>query len=116
MTVAFYIDHCVDGAIVAGVRARGVDVLLAREDGRAETPDPALLSRSTELERVMFTPQNKDFLREATRRQREGAHFYGVIYAPQIKSRVGRYIEDLHMIAELEDPNNLIGLITYLPV
>ena len=88
--------------------------MLAREDGRAEAPDPALLSRSTELERVMFT-QNKDFLREATRRQREGAHFYGVIYAPQIKSRVGQYIEDLHMIAELEDQNNLIGLITYLP-
>ena len=114
MAVALYMDHCVDDAISDGMRARGIDVLLAREDGRAEAPDPALLSRATELERVMFT-QDKDFLREAARRQREGVHFYGVIYARQDESRVGRYIEDLHIIAEPDDPGNLIGRVLHLP-
>ena len=115
MAVALYMDHCVDEAISDAMRARGIDVLLAREDGRAEAPDPALLSRATELERVMFT-QDKDFLREGARRQREGVYFYGVIYARQIKARVGLYIEELHIIAELEDPGNLIGRVLHLPV
>ena len=115
MVVALYMDHCVDEAISDAMRARGVDVLLAREDGRAEAPDPALLSRATELERVMFT-QDKDFLREAARRQREGVYFYGVIYARQNESMVGRYIEDLHIIAELEYLSNLIGRVLHLPV
>ena len=61
----------------------------------------------------MFT-QDKDFLIEAAKRQREGTYFHGVIYARQIKSRIGQYIEGLHIIAELEDPNNLIERVLYL--
>jgi hypothetical protein len=69
-----------------GLQLRGVDVLTAHEDGTSELPDPELLDRATELERVLFT-QDDDLLTEVTRRQRQGQTFSGVIYAHQLAGR-----------------------------
>ena len=71
-------DHHVPRPITNGLRLRGVDVLTAHEDGTSELPDPELLDRATELERVLFT-QDDDPLTEATQRQRRGQEFSGVI-------------------------------------
>ncbi len=115
MAHALYMDHCVKGAITAGLRLRGVDVLAAREDARHEVEDPFVLDLATELERVVFT-QDEDFLRDAARRQEQGIPFYGVIYAHQDRVSIGRCIEDLQMIAEMEDLENLVGRVIYLPI
>ena len=55
-------------------------MLTAQIDGTAELDDPGLLDRATELGRVLFS-QDEDLLAEATRRQRSGQSFGGVIYA-----------------------------------
>jgi hypothetical protein len=56
-----------------------VDVVTAYEDSAHELADPELLDRATNLGRVLFT-QDDDLLAEATKRQRTGITFGGVIY------------------------------------
>jgi len=63
--------------ITRGLRCRAVAVLTAQEDGTARWDDGDLLSRASELNRVLFS-QDEDLLAEAALRQREGRHFAGV--------------------------------------
>ena len=115
MAHAFYMDHSVHGAIVRGLRRLGVDVLTAQEDDYHAMPDPSIIDRATKLGRIAFS-HDKDFLRDGARRQREGTSFYGVIYAKQREGMIGTYIEDLHIISELEELENLHGIVRYLPL
>ncbi len=80
MSIALYMDEHVHRAITAGLRLRGVDVMTAQEDGRRNTADDVLLTRATELQRILFS-QDEDLLAEATRHQEAGVPFAGVVYA-----------------------------------
>lgn len=113
--IALYMDEHIRRAITIGLRLRGVDVLTVQEDGRAGTPDPLLLDRSTELQRVMFS-QDQDFLIEANRRQVEGIPFSGVIYAPQLSVSIGDCINDLEIIAKASEFEDLANRVEYLPL
>ena len=88
MSIALYMDEHIHQGITDGLRQRGVDVLTVQEDGRTGTPDPLVLDRATELQRIIFT-QDQDFLAEANRRQVEGMSFAGVIYAHQRLVTIG---------------------------
>ena len=55
MAIAFYMDVHIPQAITVQLRRRGVDVLTAVEDNTQELPDSELLTRVTELNRVLFT-------------------------------------------------------------
>jgi Domain of unknown function (DUF5615) len=55
VSLSLYSDQHVAKAIAVGVRERGIDVLTADEDGKADWDDVLLLQRSTELGRVIFT-------------------------------------------------------------
>jgi predicted nuclease of predicted toxin-antitoxin system len=112
--IAFYLDENVEGQIVRGLRARGIDILTAEEDGRAATPDPEVLDRATELGRVAFS-RDRDFLREGTRRQREGIPFAGVIYARKAHVSIGRCIDDLELLARAGMPEDFENSVQFLP-
>lgn len=115
MAIALYMDQHVPRAITMGLRLRGVDVLTAYEDGASELDDPALLDRAGELGRVLFT-RDDDLLTEATRRQREGIPFHGVIYAHQLRVSIGACIEDLEIIAKTGEPEDLASGVQFLPL
>ena len=115
MAHALYMDHSVNGAIVAGLRRRGVNVLTAQEDDHHEAPDSVVIDRATELGRVVFA-QDVDFLIDADRRQRLGIHFHGVIYAHQTQVPIGRCIEDLQLLVEAENIENLVNNVIRLPL
>jgi hypothetical protein len=115
MSVALYMDVHVPYAITRGLRLRGVDVLTAREDGTAQLSDPELLDRATALGRVLFT-QDDDLLREAARRQQSGETFAGVIYGHQRKVTIGQGINDLELIAQVNEPEDLANRVEYLPL
>ena len=66
MSVGLDMDVHVPIAITRGLLLRGVDVLTAQIEGTTELPDPELLDRATELQRVLFS-QDGDWLAEATR-------------------------------------------------
>ena len=108
-------DHHVPRAITNGLRLRRVDVLTAHEDRASRLPDPALLDRATELERVLFT-QDDDLLTEATQRQRQEQTFSGVIYAHQLRMSIGNCVRDLELVAQVGEPEDMTGQTLFLPL
>jgi hypothetical protein len=115
VTVALYFDVQVPYASATGLRLRGVDVLTAQEDGGAQLLDPALLDRASVLQRVVFT-MDRDFLREAARRQQMGQDFAGVIYAYQLLVTIGQCVHDLEIVAKVEEPETMVNQVLYLPL
>jgi len=115
MTLAYYMDENVPGAITQGLRARGLDVVTVQEDGYMSTPDPAILDRAMALGRVTVT-RDPDFLREAQRRQQTGEPFAGVAYLrPQWVSH-RRCIDDLEIVAYVETPATMTNHVVYIPL
>jgi predicted nuclease of predicted toxin-antitoxin system len=108
-------DVHVRSVITRALRRLGVDVLTSQEDGTAEMEDADLLTRASDLGRVLFT-SDADFLMEAPRRQRAGIPFAGVIYAHQRNVAVSDCIADLEILAKLSDPADLENVLTYLPL
>jgi uncharacterized protein with PIN domain len=108
-------DHNVPRAITNGLKLKGIDLITAYEDGSSQLDDSELLDRASELERVLFT-RDYNLLQEATKRQRAGVPFYGIIYAHQLKISIGDCIRDLEIIAEAGDPEDLINQVQFLPL
>lgn len=115
MALALYMDQHVPKSITIGLRVRGVDVLTAYEDGRSTLADPELLDRASALQRVLFT-QDDDLIAEAVRRQEKNVHFYGVIYAHQLRVPIGICIRDLELIAKAGKPDDIIKHVQFLPL
>jgi hypothetical protein len=115
VSVALYFDHNVRAAIANGLRQRGVDVLVAFEDGFAEAKDAAVLARATQLGRVAFASDD-DFLAVARDWLKAGREFAGVIYVHQLKLTIGQTIAELELIAKAADPEDLRNRIQYLPL
>ncbi|MBP0016176.1 MAG: DUF5615 family PIN-like protein [Cyanobacteria bacterium SBLK] len=115
MTITLYMDENVPIAITKGLRERDVDILTAQEDNKVNTPDSIIFDRATELNRVIFS-QDRDFLISASRYQKAGTHFVGVIYAPQRGATIGDYIRDLEIIAKVSEPEDLSNSVLYLPL
>lgn len=114
MAIALYMDHNVPRAITVGLRLRGVDVITAYEDGTSELDDVALLDRTNELGRALFT-RDDDLLAEAADRQRNQVPFAGVIYAHQLRVSIGTCVHDLEIIAKVGEPEDLMNGVQYLP-
>jgi hypothetical protein len=115
MAILLYMDQHVPRAVTAELRSRGIDVITAYEDGTSELEDPALLDRAGDLGRVLFT-RDVDLLAEATRRQRSGEAFYGVIYAHQLRVPIGTCIQDLEIIVTAGEPDDLENGVVFLPL
>jgi len=115
MSIALYMDEHIHLAITVGLQFRDVDVLTVQDDGRTGMPDPIILDRAAELQRVVFT-QDEDFLAIANRRQQEEVNFAGVIYAQQKSVTVGDCIRDLEIIAKVNEPEDLVNCVQYLPL
>jgi hypothetical protein len=115
VSVSLYFDVHVRRAVAETLRLRGVEVLTAQADGAARLPDPQLLDRAMQLGRVLFT-QDEDLLAEATRRQRVGEAFAGVVYAHQLRVNIGRCIADLELIAKATDREDWLNRLEYLPL
>lgn len=98
-----------------GLRLRQVDVLTAQEDGTRRFSDPDLLDRATVLNRVLFT-RDEDLLREAARHQQHREFFAGVIYAHQMRVSIGQCIEDLGLLAKVNEPEDFANRVECLPL
>jgi hypothetical protein len=115
MAIALYMDEHIPKAITDGLRVRGIDVITAQEDGSNNLSDSVLLDRATTIQRVLFVFDD-DLLSEATKRQREGIPFAGVIYAHPLRISIGTCIHDLEMIAKAGVPEDLINRVMFLPI
>ena len=114
MPVGIYTDVHISKALITALRSREVDVLTAVEDGTRAFRDADLLDRATVLKRLLYT-QDDDFVREAIRRFREGIPFTGVIYSHQLRSPIASCVDDLVLIAGTLEPDDLNGILEYIP-
>jgi predicted nuclease of predicted toxin-antitoxin system len=115
VSLPLYLDHHVRGAVTRGLRRRGIDVLTAFDDGRAEAADEELLARATDLGRIVFT-QDDDFLSLADEWQRTARHFAGLVYAHQLQATVGQIVADLQLIVEAVTPDEMRDSVLFLPL
>ena len=115
MSLAFYMDENVHGAITNGLRQRQVDILTVQEDHRSGIADPDVLDRATELQRVLFS-QDDDLLAEAKHRQMLAIPFPGVVFARQAKVSIGSCTRDLELIAKLGVTEEFLNRVQFLPL
>ena len=114
MAVGLYMDVHIPRAITNGLRLRGVDILTAQEDDAITLEDSALLDRATELGRLLYS-QDDDLLAEAHNRLTNNIKFSGVIYSHQLKSPIGKCIEDLEIIAKTFEVSETADQIEFIP-
>ncbi len=107
-------DENVEGPITRGVRRRGVDVLTVQDDGRTGADDSDVLTRATELGRVLFS-RDEDMLAEAARRQSRSEPFTGVIYAHQDHVTVGECVAELELATFAGNDEDFANRVRYLP-
>ena len=112
---AYYMDVHVPAAITEGLRRRGIDVLTSQEDGTRRLGDEALLRRATELGRILIT-QDEDLLAIAAHWQADGWEFAGLVFAPQHSAGIGRYVEDLELLAKCCSSVELASRVHHLPL
>jgi hypothetical protein len=114
MAVLLYMDVHVPQAITDQLRRRGVDVLRAIEDGRAERSDVELLERARALGRLLFT-QDIRFKSLAENWRSSGRPFAGLAFGHQLRGTIGQYVRDLELIAKASDSQEWTNVVEYLP-
>jgi hypothetical protein len=115
MTLRLYFNHNVPEQIVAGLRRRDVDCLTALEDHAERLPDPELLRRSTQLNRVLFT-MDDDLYRVTAHALEAQVDFSGVIYAHPLKITIGQAVNDLELMAKALDWVDMANRLDRIPL
>jgi len=115
MSLQLFMDHHIDGRITRALRNSLANVITAEEDGSDRLPDPQLLSRSTELGRVLVS-RDVDLIIEASARLSRGDFFAGLIYGSQLSGSIGRSVYDLELLSTCCDPAEFHNHIEFLPL
>jgi predicted nuclease of predicted toxin-antitoxin system len=111
----FYFDHNMSPAVARGLQRRGVDVLIAMDDGTSTWDDESILIRATELDRVVCT-EDSDFLTISARWVSEGREFPGIVFLRQQDVSIGVAVNELEMCAKVISTDEMQGRIHYLPL
>jgi hypothetical protein len=112
--LAFYMDHQFNASVTRGLRARGIDVLTAFEDGAEQLDDDVLLTRATNQNRVLVT-HDKGFLRIAAKRLKLGHDFTGIAFAVQKSLHIGNAIEYLELMSNVISPDEMRNRVERIP-
>lgn len=113
--VQVYLDENIEGAIGRELTRHGIDVLTVQQDGYTGRPDPDVMDRATELERVLLT-HDDDLLAEATQRQLTSVSFSGVIFAHPKRVTIGQCVRDVEFLAQAGRPEDFANQVYYLPL
>jgi len=115
VSLNIYMDVHVPAAITRALRRRGIDVLIAQEDGATELDDGVLLDRVGEMGRILFT-RDEDLLGIAVHLLRENRSFATVVYAHQIRVTIGECVSDLELISKAGSPKDSVSHVFFLPL
>lgn len=114
MSLRLLMDHHVHGAITAGLRSRGIDVLTAFEDTSSQRADDDLLRRAQEIERVLFTFDD-DLLAVAARFRESGSPFAGLLFCRSREFSLGLIVDDLELVARTVEAAEIRNQVLWLP-
>ena len=108
MSIRFYVDEHVSGAVIRGLRQRGLDVTTVSEADLLGASDVEHLEWAGGEGRVIFT-QDTDFLRLHA----AGYSHAGIAYAPQ-GTPVSRIIRGLLLIHEVLESHEMMGHVEFV--
>jgi len=112
MLTGFFDQH-VNGAIVTGLRRRGMDLVTAHERGLRAADDEILLAAATSEGRLMVT-NDTDFLVLHTKWQPAGRNHAGIIYWHQDKLPVGESINRILHYASFTSAADAANVVKFL--
>jgi hypothetical protein len=107
--IRFYFDQHVQGAVAAGLRQRGLDVLTAQEAGRSDLPDADQLAFAAAEERVMAT-FDSDYLAL----HQSGVQHAGIAWCPATKYRIGQLVQMPVLLHGVVDSESMRNHVEYL--
>jgi uncharacterized protein DUF5615 len=106
--VRYYVDEHIGGAIVNGLRQRGVDVMTVTEARLRGRADEIQLAFALDGGWTIFT-QDRDFLRLAA----SGVRHAGVVYASQ-GTPIGKIVAGLFLIHNVLSAEEMMNSVEYL--
>ena len=115
MSLSYYMDHHLHGAITQGLRRRGIDCLTTEEDGTQRSADDLLLQRASDLGRIMVS-QDDDLLAIAADWIGSALPFAGLVFGRQLGVTVGQAVNDLELIAHILSPEEMRSQILWIPL
>jgi hypothetical protein len=104
-----YFDESVELAVSEQLAAGGLDVVSAHSLEVLGDDDRNHLERATALRRVLCT-YDADFLRLAS----EGVEHAGIIFAPQQKASIGRWVREIRALHARLHAEDVLGQVIFL--
>lgn len=113
MSIPFYFDEHIHGAITRALRGRGIDVITVQDDGHTGDSDPRVFTRATRLGRILVS-NDTDMLEIATDHQRAGTAFNGLLFLTRAPLR--EHIESLELVSLLARAEELQSTVWFSPL
>jgi hypothetical protein len=110
-----YVDEdASESAVIAGLRARGVELLTTSEAGRLGTTDEQQLEFATQQNRAMYTLNARDFARLHREFLASNRSHGGIIVIPEQRYSVGQKIRAIAAAIQAHTAESLKDRIEYL--
>ncbi len=114
-TIRLYVDEdSMDRALVRALRARGIDITTALEQGMTEHSDADHLDYATTQGRVLYTCNVADFYRLHTSYLTQGKTHAGIILARQQRYSVGEQMRRLLKLAATRSAEEMKDNVEFL--
>lgn len=94
----YFDEDSSERAVIRGLRARGFDLLTAKEAGQLTTTDPEQLDFAVQMARAIYTLNVGDFALLHREYLSEGKEHSGIIAIPEQRYSIG---EKIRRLAEL---------------
>jgi hypothetical protein len=113
LPLRLYVDECVNGRIVVGLRRRGIDVVTAGDDGQLSASDSDQITRATALGRILVT-SDADFFAIADDLLARQQPFLGMFFI-QPRATIGEAVRIIAESAETLEPPEMENRIEWVP-
>lgn len=113
MKIKIYTDENVNGAIVNGLRRRGVEIQSTHEAGNSGISDEEQLEYAVTQHACLFT-HDDDLLTIADQGQKIEKEHNGIIFVHQEKLSIGEIINRIKLIVDILSPEEMKNHIEFL--
>ena len=111
--IRLYLDEdTINRALIAGLRARNVDVVTAQEAGRIGESDETQLAFATSEQRTIFTFNTRDFVQLHREWLEKGQEHAGIVVSDQLQ--VGVMLRRLLKLLDARDSAEMRNWLEFL--
>jgi len=111
--IKIYADENVNGAIVNGLKRRGVEIQSTYEVGNLGNSDEEQLEFAVAQHACLFT-HDDDLFTIADHWQKIGKEHFGIIFVHQEKLTIGEIISRIKLIVDILSPEEMKNHIEFL--